>query len=117
MTGAQTNNWPLQRSSDFSPQPATAPIVREPVPESSVKCEGMASLISTNGRDRLRDVPFEIPSRGILAIKVVLGSRSCAAPPFGPPITQLVSRSGALIWARLASASVLMGAGAAAAKT
>ena len=61
----------------------------------------MASIIRTNGRDRLRDVPLEIPSRGILAIKVVLSSRSCAAAPFGPPITQLVSRSAALIWGTL----------------
>jgi hypothetical protein len=40
---------------------------------------------------------FEIPSFCIFLMRVVLLSLSLAAPPFGPPTTQLVSRRVAMI--------------------
>jgi hypothetical protein len=39
----------------------------------------------------MRKASFEIPSRCILAISVVLDRLSFAAAPFQPPITQSVS--------------------------
>jgi hypothetical protein len=98
--------------SDFPGSARCRSITRKPAADPSLKREERPSTTRTNPcadcPGRLREVPLEIPSRCILAIKVVPGSPSWAAAPFGPPITPLGLRSVAVICARSASAIVLM---------
>ena len=90
----------VQARKSFPSQPATAFMTRRPADDSSLKREESPPITCTKRSierpERFRD-KLDIPSRCILDSKVVLGNPSCAAAPFGPPSTQLVARSAAVI--------------------